>query len=108
MAVPDQFITSSSPHGCMITMNMWVDSDKVPEVLDIIQPVLKKLKADPNYLYHDMCQNPQDPAHLRFVHGWKTDSKYFYEVCSSPFFSSVRTICGDENLRPADAVASDV
>jgi hypothetical protein len=78
--MPDQLITSSSPHGCVIAMNMWVHPDKVPEVLDNMRLVLEKLKADPNCLYIDTCQNPQDPSHLRFVHGWKKDSKYFYEV----------------------------
>jgi quinol monooxygenase YgiN len=101
--MPDQLITSSSPHGCVIAMNMWVHPDKVPKVLDNMRLVLEKLKADPNCLYIDTCQNPQDPAHLRFVHGWKTDSKYFYEVRLSPFLGTVRTIGGDERFQHADA-----
>ena len=101
--MPEDIITSSSPKGCVITMNVWVRADAESEMISVMAPVLTKLRADPNCLWLDACRNPRDPTHYRYVHGWKTDSKYFFEVSRSLFLFFRVKIKGKKRERWTDA-----
>jgi len=80
-AVPiGQYITSSSSDGMLISMNVYIDSSKLDEYINIAVPVVRKLREHPECIFCEMSKNPNDKGHVRILHGWTKTSDWFREV----------------------------
>jgi hypothetical protein len=79
---PDTQILSSSPTGMVVTMNAFIAPADQAAYLEAVQPVMKAIRENSENLFVAVSVNPTDAGHVRIVHGWKKDSKWFSEVCS--------------------------
>lgn len=80
-AVPiSQFITSSSSDGILMSMNVYIDSSKLDEYINIVAPVVRKLREYPECIFCEISKNPNDQGHIRVLHGWKKPSDWFRDV----------------------------
>jgi hypothetical protein len=79
MANPNQTHTKR-PDGCIITANIYIDPSNVHEWKEIIRPLIERLRKEPELLFIECSQNPQDPGHLRVVHGWTKGSEWVAQV----------------------------
>src|SRR5690242_136968 len=77
---PGWYIASKGPHGMIITMNAWVDPANVDAYMKLLKPVLVHMREKKECLFCDVSQNPQDPGHIRAVHGWTQNSDWFNTV----------------------------
>jgi hypothetical protein len=72
---------STSLTGMVVTMNAFIAPSDQAAYLEALQPVMKAVRESPENLFATVCVNPTDAGHVRAVHGWKKDSKWFSEVC---------------------------
>lgn len=75
-----QYITSSSSDGILISMNVYIDSSKLDEYINIAAPVIRKLREHSECIFCEMSKNPNDKGHVRILHGWKKTSDWFRDV----------------------------
>jgi hypothetical protein len=80
MLSPDVATISSSPNGMVVTMNAFIDPADQAAYLEAVQPIMKVVRENPENLFVAASVNPTDAGHVRLVHGWKKDSKWFNEV----------------------------
>jgi hypothetical protein len=77
----DVNIFSSAPTGMVVTMNAFVEPSNQAAYLEAVRPIMKAMRENPENLFVVVSVNPTDAGHIRIVHGWKKDSKWFGEVC---------------------------
>ncbi|KAK5054444.1 hypothetical protein LTR84_001334 [Exophiala bonariae] len=76
-AVPiSQFITSNSPNGILMSMDVYIDSSKLDEYVKIVTPVVHKMREYPECSFCEISKNPNDTGHIRILHGWTTTSDW--------------------------------
>jgi len=63
-------------------MNAFIAPADQAAYLEAMQPIMKAFRENPENLFAAASVNPTDAGHVRIVHGWKKDSKWFSEVCS--------------------------
>ena len=71
---------TKGPHGCIITANIYIDPSNIHEWKEINRPLIERLRKEPEFLFCECSQNPQDPGHLRVVHGWTKGSEWVAKV----------------------------
>src|SRR5271154_980985 len=78
---------ATGPNGAVTVINAFVDPSNAQKFIDLAAPLRKSYLAEPECLFCEISQNPQDPGHLRVVQGWTKNSEWFAEV-SLPSFAS--------------------
>jgi len=87
MPPADVSIVSSSSTGMAITMNAFVAPADQAAYLEVVKPVMKAFRENPENLFVAVSINPTDAGHVRIVHGWKRDSQWFHETfIEQPYF----------------------
>ena len=80
-AVPiARFVTSQSPNGASLCMNVFIKPDKLDEYVKIVTPVVHKMRAYPECEFCEISVNPEDKGHVRIIHSWTKNSAWFKEV----------------------------
>lgn len=86
--VPSEMTSiSKGPHGAAIVMNVFVDPSNVEACIAALSPVAKRFRDDPECLFCELSQNPNDSGHLRVAHGWTKDSEWWMKTyMQQPWF----------------------
>lgn len=80
-AVPiGQFITSNSPEGILMCMDIYIDGSKLDEYIRIVTPVVHKMREYSECLFCEISKNPSDQGHIRIQHGWTKTSDWIRNV----------------------------
>lgn len=80
-AVPiSQFITSNSPNGILMCMDMYIESSKFDEYIRIVAPVVHKMREYQECIFCEISKNPDDKGHIRILHGWTKTSDWIRDV----------------------------
>jgi len=81
LAVPiNQFITSNSPDGILMAMDVYIDSSKLDEYIKIVTPVVHKMREYAECIFCEISKNPNDKGHIRILHGWTRTSDWIRDV----------------------------
>lgn len=75
-----EFITSSSSSGILMRMDVFIQPDQLGQYIKIVTPAVHKMREYPELLFVELSKNPEDSGHIRVLHGWTKDSKWFREV----------------------------
>jgi quinol monooxygenase YgiN len=67
----------------------------IPAFLDALRPCWQAFVNEPECLYFDVTQDPQNPGHLRFVEGWDASREWFLKeqmrkAYYTPFFEAIK------------------
>ena len=88
-AVPiASFVTSQSPDGAVLSMNIFIKPEKLDDYVRIVTPVVHKMREFPECELCEISVNPEDKGHIRIIHCWTKDSAWIKEV-SSPLFGKL-------------------
>jgi hypothetical protein len=74
------FISSTGEHGSLMVSDVFIDPSKLDRLIELLTPCYHKMHAYPECKFIEMAQNPQDPAHIRYVHAWTKGTDWFREV----------------------------
>jgi quinol monooxygenase YgiN len=78
---------SKGPHGAVITMNVFVDPSNAEDYIALADPIAKRIRSEPECLFCELSQNPNDKGHLRIVHGYTKGSEWWMETyMQKPWF----------------------
>jgi quinol monooxygenase YgiN len=78
---------SKGPHGVVIAFNVFVDPSNIEACIAAIRPVAQRFRAEPECLFCELSQNPNDNGHLRVLHGWTKGSEWWMEkFMQQPWF----------------------
>ncbi|ETN37727.1 uncharacterized protein HMPREF1541_07350 [Cyphellophora europaea CBS 101466] len=79
-AVPiARFVTSQSPNGALLVMNVFIKPDKLHDYVKIVTPVVHKIREMSECQFCEISTHPEDKGHVRIVHSWTKDSAWFKE-----------------------------
>lgn len=76
-------IASHGPYGAIIVMNAFVAPSSATDYLKLSAPIVERFRKEPECLFCELSQNPEDPGHIRIVHGWTKDTEWLRQVSSS-------------------------
>jgi hypothetical protein len=77
----ETYIPTSGESGALGVTDIFIHPDKKDELVRIVSPVAAEMRKIPEFRFVEMAQNPQDPGHFRYLHGWTKGSEWFREVC---------------------------
>jgi hypothetical protein len=77
---PSPNIVSHGPHGAIIVMNAFVAPSSATDYLKLSAPIAERFRKEPECLFCELSQNPEDPGHIRIVHGWTKDTEWLRQV----------------------------
>jgi len=84
---PVPLTLSKGPYGTIIIMNVFVEPSNIKAYLKNARPVAEAFHKEPECLFVQFALNPNDPGHLRIVHGWTKDSAWWHEEhLEKPYF----------------------
>jgi hypothetical protein len=72
-------IASHGPYGAIIVMNAFV-APSATDYLKLSAPIVERFRKEPECLFCELSQNPEDPGHIRIVHGWTKDTEWLRQV----------------------------
>jgi quinol monooxygenase YgiN len=102
-------IAAHGPYGAIIVMNAFVAPSSATDYLKLSAPIAERFRKEPECLFCELSQNPEDPGHIRIVHGWTKDTEWLRQVSST--FSILhgrlkrREKCTDFDVNATDAYA---
>jgi len=68
-------------------MNVFVSPENAQPYIDLTRPVRERFLQEPECLFCEVSQNPNDKGHLRVVHGWTKGSDWWTEThIKEPYF----------------------
>src|SRR5436309_14219546 len=76
-------IVSHGPYGAIIVVNAFVAPSSATDYLKLSAPIVERFRKEPECLFCELSQNPEDPGHIRIVHGWTKDTEWLRQVSSS-------------------------
>src|SRR5947207_15274273 len=71
---------ATGPHGSLTGITLFVDPSDAPQFIGLSASLRKSYLQEPECLFCEISQNPQDPGHLRVTQGWTKDSDWFLNV----------------------------
>src|SRR5438876_6701639 len=77
---------ATGPHGSITVINIFVAPSDAPQFIGLSASLRKSYLQEPECLFCEISQNPQDPGHLRVTQGWTRDSDWFLNVSFAIFF----------------------
>jgi hypothetical protein len=73
-------VASHGPYGAIIVMNAFVAPSSATDYLKLSAPIAERFRKEPECLFCELSQNPEDPGHIRIVHGWTKDTEWLRQV----------------------------
>ena len=73
-------VPNIGPYGAIIVMNAFVAPSSATEYLKLSAPIVERFRKEPECLFCELSQNPEDPGHIRIVHGWTKDTEWLRQV----------------------------
>jgi hypothetical protein len=73
-------IASHGTYGAIIVMNAFVAPSSATDYLKLSAPIVERFRKEPECLFCELSQNPEDPGHIRIVHGWTKDTEWLRQV----------------------------
>ena len=64
-------------------VSIWIAPSNVPKFLEMWDPVFKAVTSEPNCLYFEMFQDPDDPGHFTWVENWDATVEWLGTVSTS-------------------------
>jgi len=71
---------ASGPDGSVTMINIFVDPSNAKQFIDLAASLRKSYLKEPECLFCEISQHPQDPGHIRVTQGWTRDSEWFLNV----------------------------
>ena len=73
-------IVSHGPYGAIIVVNAFVAPSSATDYLKLSAPIVERFRKEPECLFCELSQNPEDLGHIRIVHGWTKDTEWLRQV----------------------------
>jgi len=68
-----------------LQVDIWIDPSNVDKFFEAMRPIFDKVTAEPECVYFEIFQDPDDLGHLSWVENWKASAAWVATVCL--FFS---------------------
>jgi hypothetical protein len=83
------FISSTGSQGSTMVTDIYILPDKLDDYIQLVSPVVRKMRAMPECLWCEISQNPTDAGNIRIHHGWTKDTAWFTQVSVCVFGGKV-------------------
>jgi hypothetical protein len=80
---PPQFIASLTPHTSLFTThngNRPHKPENVDAFLEALKPAYDAVIAEPENVFFQVFQNPQNPGEFKFIENWNGSVEWFMSV----------------------------
>ncbi len=76
MALPTPNIDGFGLH-----VTIHVDASNVDKFLDAMETIMKEVTQEPELLYMELFQDPENPGTISWVENWAKSPEKFFKVC---------------------------
>lgn len=81
MSAPTQ--TPKSFYGISLHVTIVVAPENADKFPNLLKPVFDAVTAEPENLFFEVFQDPEQPGYFRFVENWSMDKDWLINVCPS-------------------------
>ena len=76
-----QVPSSKAFHGTSIHVTITVAPENAEKFLALLKPCFDAVTAEPECLFFEVFQDPEEPGSFRFVENWSKDKEWLITVC---------------------------
>jgi hypothetical protein len=73
---------------CSLHVDIWIAPSNVSKFLEAFQTIFDTVTAEPELLYFEVFQDPNDAGHLSWVENWNASVEWLSTVCITLFVNS--------------------
>jgi hypothetical protein len=66
---------------CSLHVDIWIAPSNVSKFLEAFQTIFNTVTAEPELLYFEVFQDPDDAGHLSWVENWNASVEWLSTVC---------------------------
>ncbi|KAL4886837.1 hypothetical protein BJY04DRAFT_212810 [Aspergillus karnatakaensis] len=90
-------------HGTSIHMTVFIKPETVERFWDLFRPVLAKIKEEPDLLFFEAYQSPDEPGVISWVENWSKPKDWLLaNQVNKPYYNEYRALTGEFYTKPME------
>ncbi|KAL4874489.1 hypothetical protein BJY04DRAFT_203879 [Aspergillus karnatakaensis] len=96
-------------HGASAHMTVHISPENVPRFLELFRPVFEKVTQEPECIFLQLFQSPDDPGTISWVENWSKPKEWFMEhQMSKSYYDEYRAETSKMYLKPIEVRVFDL
>ncbi|KAH6668664.1 hypothetical protein F5X68DRAFT_52770 [Plectosphaerella plurivora] len=91
------------PKPISLHVTVWIDPANIPAFFEAFKPVFDACVAEPELLFFEVYQSPDEPGKLHWVENWNATREWLMEVqIAKPYYKEYFAITEPMFIKPRE------